>query len=152
MTMGTAAVRVAMMPPEPEWCRVARLQCASSGVHDFKRLNVWQMAADFAVEIHRASLRFPRSDRGVVGTQLRKAAQSIPANVAEGCGVGSPRETARFYKQASRSACEVENHLIMATRLEYLHPKQSAQYLATIGSIQRMLASLIKRLPDDPRP
>jgi four helix bundle protein len=119
-------------------------------MHDFKRLKVWQVSIDLAGDVHRATFRFPRSDRGALASQLRKAMDSIPANIAEGCGIGSRKETIRFLKCASRSASEVENHLIMADRLRYLHPKQSVQYLDTIGSIQRMLVALIDGLPDDP--
>lgn len=135
--------------PAADRCRVAVKFSATSAMHDFKRLKVWQLAMELAVEVHRATFKFPRSDHGIVASQLRKAMDSIPANIAEGCGLGSRRETIRFLKCASRSASEVENHLIMADRLKYLHPKQSAQYLDTIGSIQRMLVALIDGLPDD---
>jgi hypothetical protein len=57
-------------------------------MHDFRRLHVWQLARELAVELDAVTRRFRRVDRGV-----RRAALSIPANIAEGCGKGSRKET-----------------------------------------------------------
>ena len=64
-----------------------------AAVHDFRRLHVWQRARELFVAIDRLTRTFPRSDRGVVATQLRRAAFSIPNNIAEGCGKDSVKET-----------------------------------------------------------
>jgi four helix bundle protein len=72
-------------------------------MHDFRRLEVWERALHIAVAVERETRRFPRSDRGVIGAQLRRAALSIPANIAEGCGRNSRKETIRFLRIASGS-------------------------------------------------
>ena len=90
---------------------------------------------------------FPRSDHGVIAGQLRRAALSIPANIAEGCGKSSRKEVVRFLQIASASAMETESHLLVAADLDYLAPKASEHALAEIRSIQRMLSGLMKNIP-----
>jgi four helix bundle protein len=116
-------------------------------MHDFRRLEVWQRALTLAVTIERESRRFPRSDRGVIAAQLRRAALSIPANIAEGCGRNSRNETIRFLRIASGSATEVESHLEVATGLGYLSAKQRESMVGDAKAIQRMLFRLIQHLP-----
>lgn len=117
-------------------------------MHDFRRLRSWQRSRELVVELQPFLRRFPREDRGVLASQLRRAALSTPSCIAEGCGAGSRAETIRFLKMASRSACETESHLQVAMDLRYLHPKAAEQLLASVQSIQRMLASLIDKLPE----
>src|SRR5690349_21225200 len=95
---------------------------AAWGMHDFRRLHVWQRARELFVAIDRVTRTFPRSDRGVVATQLRRAAFSIPNNIAEGCGRSSVKESLRYLHIASRSVSETENQLLIAADLGYIHP------------------------------
>ncbi|MBA3891472.1 MAG: four helix bundle protein [Gemmatimonadaceae bacterium] len=116
-------------------------------MHDFRRLQVWQRARELAVATDRVSRRFPRSDHGTIAAQLRRAALSIPANIAEGCGKSSRRETLRYLQMASGSATETENHLLIAGDLGYVPPRVREQLLGEVKSIQRMLAGLMAKLP-----
>ncbi len=117
-------------------------------MHDFRRLKVWQRSRALAVRIDALTRTFPRSDGRVVGRQLRRSALSIPANISEGCGLGSRRETIRFFQVASRSALETENHLLIAADLGYLDSKTREETTGEVKEIQRMLSALIDRLPD----
>jgi four helix bundle protein len=116
-------------------------------MHDFRRLTVWQRAREFAVGVDRLTRAFPRRDGGVVGRQLRRAAISIPSNIAEGSGKGSRKETIRFLEIASRSASEAENHLIIASDMGFVTPEIREHLLGHVKTIQRMLAKLILNLP-----
>lgn len=118
-------------------------------MHDFRRLKVWQLSRELAVTADDLTRRFPRADRGVVGGQLRRAALSVPANIAEGSGKGSRKETVRFLQIALGSAKETENHILVAGDLHYLHPRAREEMLAKIFSIQRMLVGLIRNLPNE---
>ena len=91
--------------------------------------------------------RFATSDRGVVSNQLRRAALSIHANIAEGCGKSSRRETARYLQIASASAKETESHLVVAGDLRLLHPGLCEQLIDQSRLIQRMLEGLMRNLP-----
>jgi four helix bundle protein len=118
-------------------------------MHDFRRLQVWSKARELAVAVDGLTRGFPRRDRGVMAGQLRRAALSIPANIAEGCGKGSRKETVRFLQIAAGSAKEAESHLEIASDLGYLTPVAREKYLDTTRSIQRMLAALMKKLSAD---
>jgi four helix bundle protein len=116
-------------------------------MHDFRRLVVWQRARELAVGIDQLTRAFPRRDRGVVGSQLRRASLSIPATIAEGCGKSSRKENIRYLQIASGSASETENHLLIASDLGYVSLEVRERYLGDLKTIQRMLAKLIANLP-----
>jgi four helix bundle protein len=116
-------------------------------MHDFRRLSVWQRARELAVAIDGLSRAFPRRDGGIIGGQLRRAAISIPSNIAEGCGKSSRKETIRFLQIASGSATEAENHLLIASDLGYMSAEVRERVLGQLKTIQRMLAKLIANLP-----
>ena len=118
-------------------------------MHDFRRLKVWHLARELAVATDAITRHFPRADRGIVAGQLRRAALSVPANIAEGCGKSSRKDTVRFLQIALGSAKETENHLLIASDLHYLHPKECEEMLAKIHSIQRMLIGLVRNLPSE---
>ena len=82
-----------------------------------------------------------------MSNQLRRAALSVSANIAEGCGKGSRRETIRYFQIACGSAAETKNHLLIATELHYLAAAVSDELLGQATIIQRMLHKLMKNLP-----
>ena len=116
-------------------------------MHDYRRLIVRQRARALGVEIHVATRDFSRSDRGVVAMQLRRSASSISANIAEGCGKTSRKETIRFLEIASGSANETEHHLLVAGDLGFLGPNTRDTLASATVTVQRMLRSLILNLP-----
>ena len=119
-------------------------------MHDFRRLRVWQRARELFVAVDRVTRSFPSADRGVVASQLRRAALSIPTNIAEGCGKASSRETIRYLQIAAGSVAETENHLLLATDLEYVPSHTSDNLVNQIVTIRRMLFRLTKSLADRP--
>jgi four helix bundle protein len=116
-------------------------------VHDFRRLQVWQRSRELAVNVDRLVRTFPRADRGVIGSQLRRAILSIPANIAEGCGKSSRKETLRFLQIACGSALEAESPLLIASDLGYLPVATAEQVTGDLKIIQRMLSALMNKLP-----
>ena len=119
-----------------------------AAMHDFRRLQVWQRARELFVAVDRLTRTFPRSDRGVVAGQLRRSAFSIPANIAEGCGKSSVKETVRFLQIAAGSVTETENHLLLATEVGYIHPRTSDALVEQTAAIRRMLYRLSKHLAE----
>ena len=116
-------------------------------MHDFRRLQVWQRSRDLVIAVDKVTRQFPRTDRGVMAAQLRRAALSVPANIAEGCGKSFRKETIRFLQMASGSAAEAESHLEVAFALKYVNASQRESLLGELTAIQRMLFRLIRNLP-----
>ena len=115
-------------------------------MQDFKRLHVWHKAHACFLAFHRA-FGSPRS-RSVTGfrAQTIRAASSIPANVAEGCGKATTREMLRFLDIAIGSSRELENHLIVARDLEVVSQPQYSSLDDQLTEVRRMLLGLVRAL------
>src|SRR5215510_273430 len=87
---------------------------------DFKELKVWQKAHSLTVAIYSASRSFPKEEVYGLTGQLRRAAVSVGANIAEGCGRRSDGEFVRFLQIARGSTAEMEHHLLLALDLKFL--------------------------------
>ncbi len=109
-------------------------------------LDVWKKAVDFVVAVYRATESFPKEERFGLTSQLRRAAVSIPANIAEGAGRKSYKEFAHFLSNSQGSASEVETELLIASKLSYI---ENGNYLAlrsSLDEIGRMLTGLCQHL------
>jgi four helix bundle protein len=87
---------------------------------DFRNLQVWEKSHMLTLSNYDATRPFPREELFGLSSQIRRAAASIPTNIAEGCGRSSDPDFARFLQIAFGSACEVEYHLILARDLRYV--------------------------------
>jgi len=115
-------------------------------VQDFKKLIVWQKSHLLTLEIYSASKKFPNNELFGLTSQLRRAASSVPANIAEGSGRKSTSEFAHFLAIAIGSLSEVEYFLILATDLNYLSKNEFQRINALANETKRMLISLINRV------
>jgi four helix bundle protein len=113
-------------------------------VADFSELRVWQIAHALSVQAYRVTAKFPRSEQFGLTTQVRRAAVSIAANIAEGSGRYSSLEQARFLEFAKGSAKEVRSHLMIARDLGYLAPETQGSMDGQLQAIERMIASLTR--------
>lgn len=113
---------------------------------DFHDLTVWQKAHQLTLAIYEVTRPFPSDERYGLTTQLRRAAASIPANIAEGCGRQGDAELGRFCSIAMGSASELEYHLLLAKDLNLLHPATHADLDTRTTEVKRMLAALIQKL------
>ena len=80
---------------------------------DFRDLNVWKKAHALTLAAYKVSRSFPKEELFTLTSQMRRAAGSISANIAEGCGRGSDPEFSRFLQVAMGSASELEYHLLL---------------------------------------
>jgi four helix bundle protein len=92
-------------------------------MRDFRKLKVWDKAHALALTIYQATATFPKEETYGLTSQLRRAAGSISANIAEGCGRTGEVELARFCCIAMGSASELEAHLLLAHDLGFLDGK-----------------------------
>ena len=86
----------------------------------FTELWVWKAAHQVSLVIYRMTKSYPREELYGLVSQMRRAAVSIPANIAEGFGRCSPRDHARFYEIAKSSAEELRHYLILSVDLGYI--------------------------------
>jgi len=113
---------------------------------DFKELKVWHKAYHLALAIYEASRQFPREEMYGLTSQLRRAAVSVGANIAEGCGRRSDGELVRFLQIARGSASEVEHHLLLARDLKFLLASAHQDLEKKLQEVQRMLTSLVSSI------
>jgi four helix bundle protein len=112
----------------------------------YQDLRVWQKAMDLAVEIYRTTDRFPKHELyGLIG-QIRRAAISVPSNIAEGKGRRTDREFAVFLFHARGSLLEIETQIILARRLQYLQEESASSLLRATAGIGSALSGLINSL------
>ena len=119
-------------------------------IHSYRDLIVWQKAVDWVAHIYRIGARFPASENFGLTSQLRRAAVSVPANIAEGHARTGNADYPRFLRYALGSLNETETHLEIAIRLGYLSPEALAESGRESDEIRRMLVTLIRRLESRP--
>lgn len=114
-------------------------------MQDFRKLRVWEASHGLTLSIYEATRPFPRDERYGLTAQLRRAAVSVPMNIAEACGRNTARDTANFFQMAMGSACEMEYGLLLCSSLGFLPAERYRELDAALRSVKRMLARLIAR-------
>ncbi len=115
-------------------------------VRSYRDLIAWQKAIDLVVEIYRTTHGFPKEETYGLTAQLRRAAVSIPSNIAEGQGRGSTGEFKLFLGHALGSLFEVETQITIAQKLEYITSEQAVKLLARTSELGKILNGLVASL------
>ncbi len=119
-------------------------------MHNFRKLDVWHRARFFARDVVRLTAGVRRGEDKITTTQLRRSALGIPAAICEGCGKRTRAETLRYLDIAHASAAESEGHLIQAVDIAILPRRECEKLADEVIQIQRMIESLMRKLPPDP--
>lgn len=114
----------------------------SEGVTNYRDLQVWRQALDWAEAIYEATVHWPRDERFGLISQIRRAAVSIASNIAEGAARRSTGELIQFVGMSRGSLAEAETQLLLAQRLGYVPEADASALLAASGEISRMLVAL----------
>jgi four helix bundle protein len=114
------------------------------------RLAAWSKAVELVISVYKETERFPREERYGLTSQIRRAAVSIPANIAEGAGRNSQKEFAYFLSNSQGSASELETELIIALRLGYLDETRFSRLNSELERIGRLITGL-SRYVKEPR-
>ena len=112
----------------------------------FKDLIAWQKSFAFSVRMYEVSQRFPREERYGLTAQLRRAAVSIPSNIAEGYSRDTTRDYIRFLWMARGSMGECETQLLICKQLRLASAEEIDGLLRDVSEINRILSALIKSL------
>ena len=121
----------------------------SAGKKSFRDLEVWGRSCSLAVEVYRLTASFPKSEVYGLTSQMRRAATSVPANIAEGQARRSARDFRRFLHIAAGSLAELETYLALVTGLEYADPVALRPIQQEAEGVGRMLHGLIDAIRPD---
>jgi four helix bundle protein len=114
--------------------------------HSYRDLVVWQCAMELVTEVCLATKALPKDELYGLTNQLRRAAVSIPSNIAEGQGRATKRDFRHLLKVARGSLLELETQVLIAEKLTYLNPASTAQILTRSGRVLRLLNGLVASL------
>jgi four helix bundle protein len=109
-------------------------------------LRVWQQGMELARNVYHATARFPKSELYGLVNQMRRAAVSVPSNIAEGKGHRSNPEFTRFLYHARGSLLELETQVRLSVQLQYLEEERGSELLQLSGSLAQSLNALIHSL------
>ncbi len=109
-------------------------------------LKVWNDSIDFVIKIYQITNNFPKEELFGITSQIRRAAVSIPSNIAEGAARTSKKEFINFLSIALGSASELETQLIISKNLQYLDIELFNSITDNLNKIQRMIGGLMKSL------
>ncbi len=116
-------------------------------IKSFRELIVWQKSMDLAVGIYRATEKYPKSELFGLGLQMRRAAVSIPSNIAEGQSRNSRNEFRHFLGIARGSLAELETQVELSGKLGFLKKELQGIFMGLIEEISKMLSGLKRSLP-----
>jgi len=115
-------------------------------MQNYKDLKVWEKAHSFTVKVYEDTRLFPKEELYSLTNQLRRAASSIPANIAEGCGKNTNLDFANFLNIAFGSANESEYFLILSKDLFYLTQEKFDPQFILVNQVKGMLIALINKV------
>lgn len=119
-------------------------------VKDFKDLRVWQRAMALAQASYAVAARLPIEEQRRLADQLRRAAASVPTNIAEGHASPYRREFLRYLRIAHGSTKEVESVLLLAVGVGHVHRESVADALSLAEEVSRMLRVMRRALGEPP--
>jgi four helix bundle protein len=109
-----------------------------------KKLDVWKMAMDLVFDVYRVTKNFPMEEKFSLTDQLRRAAVSVPSNIAEGASRNTKKEFANFLYMAQGSLSELDTQSEIALKLGYVESKDFENLELKMDRIGRMITGLIK--------
>jgi four helix bundle protein len=114
----------------------------------FCDLRVWRDGMNLAIEVYRQTAEFPKHELFGLTQQMRRAAVSVPSNIAEGKGRWSAKEFRQFLFNARGSLLELQTQIMIAQELEYLSEEQGQSTLKLASQVGRSLSGLINSLSE----
>ena len=115
-------------------------------MHNFRKLTVWNSAMSLTVELYEISEGFPKPEMYGLTSQMRRAAVSIPSNIAEGSGRGSDKDFCRFLDIAISSCFELETQIEIAFRMSFLTDEAYSRLIDSCSQVQKMIYAFRRNL------
>ncbi len=118
-------------------------------IKSHRDLIAWRKAIDLTVDVYRVTKAFPGDERFGLTSQIRRASSSVPANIAEGQGRRSKRKFVQFLCHARGSLLELDSHLELALRLEYIDKLNFTGLREQVDEVGRIINGLVRSLTPD---
>lgn len=115
-------------------------------IKNFKNLSIWQRSRRFVKTIYLGTNDFPKDEMFGLTSQMRRAAISIPSNIAEGSGRRTNKDLSRFLDIAVGSTCEIETQLYLAFDLEYMSKEEAKILVDEIVEIRKMIIGFQRKI------
>lgn len=115
-------------------------------MHNYKNLTLWQESIVLTTEIYSITKNFPSDEKYGLTSQIRRAAVSVPSNIAEGAGRSSHKEFKHFLTISTGSIFELETQLIVAHNLNFIDDEIMSEISVRISKVQKMLYGLEKSI------
>ena len=115
-------------------------------IQSYRDLEIWQRARTLAADIYRITQTFPPTERYGLVSQMRRAAISVPSNIAEGWARRYPAEFIQFLRTANGSLAELETQLILSADLGFINPQALSQLQATTDILARQILTLERKI------
>ena len=123
-------------------------RCKGAEVKTYKDLLVWQKAIHFVTQVYKVVKGFPQEELYGLTSQIKRAAVSIPSNIAEGYGRKSTKDYIRFLQIAMGSIFEIQTQLEISKNLEFVSESSFGELYEYSREIERMLSSMINKVTE----
>ncbi len=114
--------------------------------HNFRKLSFWVKARILVKDIYQMTASFPKEEQWGITLQMRRAAVSVPANIAEGCGRDTDKQLIHFLSIANGSICELETFIYLAEDLKYITSHVRFEHTQRIEEIRKMIVGFQRAL------
>ena len=118
----------------------------------FTNMPVWQKAHELSIQIFNLTIDLPKSEDYGLTSQIRRSANSVSANIAEGFGRKTKKDKAYFYTIARGSAFETQNHLLYGNKANYFNPETTQELIKQYAALIYELNKIAKSLSSQPQP
>jgi len=118
----------------------------------YRDLDVWEKSVDLVVLVYQLAKSFPSEEKFGLTSQIKKAAVSVPANIAEGYGRTHRGDYVHHLSMARGSLAELETHVVIAGRLNFIKRKETVETWNVAQEVGKMLNKLIQTLQRAPEP
>lgn len=125
---------------------MARMEGEKTKPRHYKELLIWKKGMELTADVYRLTARFPAEEKYGLASQMRRAAVSVPSNIAEGQARHGRGEFLQFLSHASGSLAELETQLLLSIKLSLCHNGEASGVGAKIGELQRMIAAIRRKL------
>jgi four helix bundle protein len=119
---------------------------AGKTINSYKELHVWNRGMELSLAVYRLTAKFPREEIYGLTSQVRRAAVSVPSNIAEGYGRNSRKEYKQFLAIARGSALELQTQMLIALELGYCDKAGHQEVDDLLNEVSKMLYSLLRKL------